>query len=290
MKFLRNEALKKYTSFRIGGPADYFCSPKDEQDLAEALRFAREKKIPVAIMGAGTNLLALDKGFRGLVVKLAGGFGRIKVKGRTIVAGAGVPLPQLVKISEKKGLSGLEFLAGIPGTVGGAVVMNAGAWGKEMSDHVTRVRVLDGKGKEKAVSNKGLNFGYRKSALQKSGEIVIEAVFRLRKGKVGAIKRKIRIYLEKRKAKQPLGIPNAGSIFKNPKGRFAGEMVEMAACKGMRVGDAQVSTKHANFIVNLGDAKAREVIKLISRIQSIVKKKFKIELVPELKVMVKSPR
>ncbi len=288
MKYLRNELLRKHTSFRIGGPADYFCVPGSEEELNEALQFARERRLPVAVAGAGTNLLALDKGFRGLVIKLSGGLKQLKIRGRTLYLGAGVLIPQLLNSMARRGLGGVEFLAGIPGTVGGAVVMNAGAWGKEIGRYVDRVRLMDSKGKEVILKRKRMGFSYRKSVLQKGKYIVTEVVLKLRKSDRRLIKKKIKEYLKQRKASQPLGSPNAGSIFKNPRGKFAGRLLEEAGCKGMRIGDAQISTKHGNFIVNLGEAKARDVIKLITRAQTIVKRKFKIRLEPELKIMVKS--
>jgi UDP-N-acetylmuramate dehydrogenase len=284
MRYLRDELLKKHTSFRIGGPADYFCVPEDIEQIKEALNFARENRLPVAIMGLGTNLLALDNGFRGLVIKLGGGLSWMKAKSRVVHVGSGVSLPKLLLFLARRGLGGMEFLAGIPGTVGGAAVMNAGAWGKEISRFVDRITVLDFKGKERTLKKRQLKFSYRKSVLQKGKWILLEVVLRLRKSKRKAIKSKLQGFLKRRRESQPLGIPNAGCIFKNPKGKFAGRIIEEAGCKGMRMGDAQVSSKHANFIVNLGEAKARDVVKLIARVQKAVK----IKLEPELKVMVKS--
>jgi UDP-N-acetylmuramate dehydrogenase len=288
MKYLRNEPLRKHTSFRIGGPADYFCVPGSVEELKEALLFAKERRLPVAVMGAGTNLLALDKGFRGLVIKLSGGLKQLKARGRTLYLGAGVLIPQLLNYMVRRGLGGVGFLAGIPGTVGGAVAMNAGAWGKEIGRYVDRVRLVDFKGKEVILKKKRMGFGYRKSVLQKGKHIVVEVVLKLRKSDRRLIKKKMKECLKQRKTSQPLGSPNAGSIFKNPRGKFAGKLLEEAGCKGLRIGDAQVSTKHSNFIVNLGEAKARDVIKLITRAQNLVKNKFKIRLEPELKIMVKS--
>lgn len=284
MKFSRNVSLKKHTSFRIGGPADYFCIPSNADELKQALLFAREKRLPVAVMGAGTNLLVLDKGFRGLVICLAGGLDQLKIRGRTLYAGAGLSLGRLLNAALRRRLGGLEFLAGIPGTVGGAVVMNAGAWGKEIGRYIDRVRAIDQRGREKIFKKKNLGFGYRRSRIQKDKFIIVEAVFKLRQSKLRLIKNKVKEYLGQRKASQPLGSPNAGSIFRNPKGKYAGRLIEEAGCKGWRVGDAQISTKHANFIVNLGEAKARDIIKLITRVQ----KKVKSRLEPELKILTKS--
>lgn len=287
MKYLRNEPLKKHTSFRIGGPADYFCVAKDVGEIRQALAFAKEKKLPVSIIGAGTNFLVLDRGFRGLVIKIAGGLQWVKIKANRAHVGAGVMLQRLIVSLARKGLGGMEFLAGIPGSVGGAVVMNAGAWGKEIAGCVEQIKVMDLKGEEKTLRKIG--FGYRKSRLQGSAWIVTEVVLKLRRKKRGAINKKIKEYLAKRRASQPLGIPNCGSIFKNPGNDFAGRLIEHAGCKGMRVGDAQVSAKHANFIVNLGEAKAKDVIKLMTCVRKEVKDRFRIELEPEVKIMVKSP-
>ena len=290
LKYLRNEPLKKHTSFRIGGPADYFCVPKNIAELQEALAFAHQNKLPVAVIGAGTNLLALDHGFSGLVIKLGGGLNRSVVRGRVVHAGAGTFLPQLLSALNRRGLSGLEFLAGIPGTLGGAAVMNAGAWGKEIGSYIEQVKVIDRQGNLQVLDKKQLAFGYRRSLLQTGKYVVAEVVLRLRRGAAGRIRKKIAGFLARRKLNQPLGSPNAGSIFRNPKGKFAGQLLEAAGCKGVRVGDAQVSVKHANFILNLGEAKARDVLKLMTRMQHAVKRKFKVRLEPELKIMIQSTR
>ena len=289
MKIAKNELLKRHTSFRIGGPASFLMLPQDGEEVSAALHFAQAHKLPIAVIGAGTNLLALDKGFNGVVIKTAG-LKEINLKGNRVVAGAGVLLPQLINWCMKKGLGGIEFLAGIPGTVGGAAVMNAGAWGKGIGNYIEQIKAVNPKGKEKIFEKKELRFGYRRSFLQGSNYLILEVRLRLKKKNRQKIKQEVAGYILQRKANQPLGIPNAGSIFKNPKGDHAGRLIELAGAKGMRIGDAQISNKHANFIVNLGEASARDVIKLITRVQRLVKEKFKIELEPELKIMVKSPR
>jgi len=281
MKILRNEPLKRHTSLRIGGPADYFCVPKNTDELREALQFAKERKLRLAIMGAGTNLLALDSGFRGLVIKLYGGLNWIKIHRPKAQVGSGVALAKLLFALAKKGLGGIEFMAGIPGSVGGAVYMNAGAWEKWIGDFVEEVRAVDRTGKERVFNKSQLGFGYRKSKLQNSQWIITDIVLKLRRKKRKLINKKIREYLKLRKEKQPLGTPNCGSVFKNPKGDFAGRVIEQAGCKGIRIGDAQISSKHANFILNLGEAKAKDVIKLMTYIQKAVK----MELVPEVKIL-----
>jgi UDP-N-acetylmuramate dehydrogenase len=289
MKYLRNVPLKKHTSFKIGGLAEFFCVPKSVDEIKKALDFAERNKLRVAVIGAGTNLLIRDEEFEGLVIKLARGLNWIKIENNRVLVGAGVPLLRLIKVLSQKGFGGLEFLTGIPGSVGGAVVMNAGAWGKEIGKRVEQVRVLDEERKERILNKRNLGFVYRKSRIQSTGWIVTEVTFRLQKKNKKAIKNKIEEYLIKRKISQPLGTPNSGSVFKNPIGDFAGRIIEAAGCKGLRVGDAQVSRKHANFIVNLGEAKANDVIKLMTRVQKAVKDKFKIMLEPEIKIMVKSP-
>jgi UDP-N-acetylmuramate dehydrogenase len=290
MRYLRNEPLKKHTSFRIGGPANYFMVPKNEEELIKAIEFARDQKLGIALIGAGSNLLPLDKGFSGLAIKLAGGLSSLRIENNTLYAGAGVLLPKLVRAAESRRLSGIEFLAGIPGTVGGAIMMNAGAWGKGIGSKLYSVKIIDRSGRIRELDRSEMRFGYRKSSLQESGAVIVGAILKLRRGKKKRIRDKIKEYIAIRKNSQPLGIPNAGSIFKNPPGNFAGKLIEEAGLKGLRIGDAQVSTKHANFIVNLGDASARDIIRLITRVQKTVKDKFNIKLEPELKIMVKSPR
>lgn len=285
MKYLRKQLLKQHTSFRIGGTADYFCVPKSLEELKEALAFAKEKKLAIAIMGAGSNLLVLDKGFRGLVIKLAN-FDSIKISQGKLITGSGVYLPKLVSCLARKGWANLEFLAGIPGTIGGAVIMNAEAWKTEIGKYVKQVKALDRDGNEKVLTKKELGFAYRSSKLMKRKLIVYEVTLNVRKDKKHSIKKRIQENFAKRRAFQPLGMPNCGSVFKNPEGKSAGKLIEAAGCKGIRAGDAQISKKHANFIVNLGEAKAKDVIKLIALAQKAVRSQFKIKLEPEIKIMV----
>jgi UDP-N-acetylmuramate dehydrogenase len=288
MKYLRNEPLKKHTTFKIGGTADYFCAPSSAEEISEALDFAREHDLDVSVMGAGSNLLVLDRGVRGLVMKVSGG-GKPSITGQQVRVGAGMMLPRIMTFLAQNGLGGLEFLAGVPGTVGGAIVMNAGAWGKEVAKRVKEVVVVDRSGKKKILTKKELGFRYRRSRLQNGKWIVAEVVFSLTRRDKKKIREEMHDYLTRRKLAQPLGIPNCGSVFKNPTGKYAGQLIEAAGCKGIRYGDAQVSEKHANFIVNLGDAKARDVIRLITAVQKAVEGCFHIVLEPELKIMVKSP-
>lgn len=281
MKYLHNEPLKKHNSFHIGGNADHFCKPNNLNEIKEAIAFAAQKKVPIAFLGCGTNLLVLDRGFRGLVIKLAPGLSWMRMEGSKAWVGAGTSLPRLIKTLGQKGYGGLEFLAGIPGSIGGAVVMNAGAWKKDLGALVEKVKVIDLKGNEKELNKKQLGFSYRHSKLQKGHWIVIEVLLKLKKSKPKLIAQKTSEILSVRKLHQPLGIPSCGCIFKNPKDDFAGRLIERSGLKGLRVGDAQVSSKHANFIVNLGDAKAKDVLKLMTIIQKKVAKK----LVPEIKLL-----
>ncbi|MBN2057462.1 MAG: UDP-N-acetylmuramate dehydrogenase [Candidatus Saganbacteria bacterium] len=288
MRFQKKEPLKKHTSLRIGGPADVLCTPKSAADIIAALDYARQNKLKIAIIGAGSNLLVPETGFKGLVIKLGKGLNWLKLEKNSVRVGAGVMLPDLVVKAAKAGFSGLEFLAGIPGSVGGAVVMNAGAWGESLADHLIEVKALDRSGREKTFKGEELKAEYRSSYFQGRNWIIIEALLKLKTGNKKVIKHRILEHLTRRKSKQPLGTPNCGSVFRNPKNDFAGRLIEAAGCKGMRVGDAQVSTKHANFIVNLGEAKAEDVMKLMKKVRAAVRQRFKIRLEPEIKFMVKS--
>jgi UDP-N-acetylmuramate dehydrogenase len=294
MKYLRNEPLAKHTTFKIGGPARYFCAPKSIDELKEALRFAKKKRLKVSIIGAGSNLLIPDKGFDGLVINPQ--MSEVVVKGTNVIAGTGVPVQHLLNMLAKKGLSGLEFMTGIPGSVGGSIYMNAGTGKNEVGERVVRIWSLDKNQKfppeadppmeEKIKTQNECKFGYRKSIFQNGKSIITKAQFKLERAKPADIKAKIKALWKKRLAKQPYNMPSAGSVFKNPKGEYAGRIIEAAGLKGMRIGNAQISKKHANFIVNLGRAKADDVLKLIALVQKEVKKRFNINLKTEVKPQV----
>ncbi len=236
MKYRRNELLNKYSSFKIGGPAQSFCEPINPQEIQEALAFAKVNKLPVAIIGSGTNLLIKDKGFQGLVIKLGTKLNQILINGLKVEVGSGTSISSLLTKLSQKGLGGLEFLAGIPGSVGGAVVMNAGAWGDAIGRYVENVSVIDRTGKEQIITQKGLKFGYRSSLLKKQQYIVTKVTIKLSKKKQAAILTQIKDYLKIRRSKHPLNYPNCGSVFKNPKGQKnsqpAGQLIEAAGCKG----------------------------------------------------------
>lgn len=268
LKIKQKELLSKHTTLKIGGPAKYFCEPNDIDELLEALKFARRKKLQIFILGAGSNLLVSDKGFDGIVIKFKGA--------------AGLLLSKLLNNLALNGLSGLEFLAGIPGTLGGAIYMNAGAYGQTIGDYIASVCAVDYKGKQFCFNSKECKSGYRKSIFQKKKLIITGVEFDLQKRKPADIKTEMKEIIKKRLAKQPYDMPSAGSFFKNPKGDYSARLIEAAGLKGLRVGDAMVSKKHANFIVNAGKATAVDVKRLMKQIQKKVYVSFKIKLTPEV--------
>ncbi|MDP2967260.1 MAG: UDP-N-acetylmuramate dehydrogenase [bacterium] len=281
----RNVSLKNYTTFKIGGPAKYFFEAKNKKDLIKAILVAKKFKLPFFVLGGGSNLLVSDEGFKGLVIKIL--FSKFYFLNSQISAEAGTILGQLVSATSNTGLTGLEWAAGIPGTVGGAVFGNAGAFQKSMKDIVKEVEVLDAKDlRFKIYDFKKCQFGYRDSIFKhKKNLIILSIALNLKKGKKSEIKKKIKEYLNYKKQRQPLNYPSAGSIFKNPSGFSAGELIEKCGLKGKRIGQAKISEKHANFIVNLGNARAKDVKKLINLIKKEVKKKFKINLEEEIRFL-----
>lgn len=279
------EPMKLHTTWRIGGPADVLVEPDGAKSLSRALGFAGRFNLPVTVIGNGSNILVRDGGIRGVVIKIGYGFSWIRAEGGRIVAGAGVKLAQLTKVALDAGIGGFEFAAGIPGTVGGAVVMNAGINEGAMSDVIENVVVMDGMGRLLKKSARELGFGYRTSNLQGASLIVIEAFCRGTFCEAPAIQSRMEEILSKRKKTQPYAYPSAGSVFKNPPEGTAGYLIDQAGGKGMRVGDAMVSTMHANFIVNLGTARACDVLELIGRVQELVRRRFGIKLVLEVRVM-----
>ena len=285
MKFQRNISLAKYTTFRIGGQAKYFFIAKTKKDLILAIQEAKRKKLPFFILGNGSNILISDKGFDGLVIKIQNS--KFKILNSKIIAGAGVHLGKLVNESAVKRLSGLEWAIGIPGTVGGAVYGNAGAFKKSMGDVVKEVEVYDTKNQEfKILKNKNCKFGYRDSIFKHNKNlIIVSATIKLKKGNKKEIKKKIKEYLNYKKKTQPLSFHSAGSIFKNSKNFSAAELIERCNLKGKKIGKAKISEKHANFIINLGGAKAEDVIKLINLIKKSVKNKFGIILKEEIQYL-----
>jgi UDP-N-acetylmuramate dehydrogenase len=277
------EPLSNKTAFKIGGRAKFFIQPKDIFDLKSLICSAKKIKIPVMVIGAGSNILASDKGINKIVLRLDLPFFKgIFRKGNYLAAGSGAGLTQLIKESENFSLSGLEFLAGIPGTVGGALSMNAGAWGKSISDLVETVSIMDYNGDVKVLRKKDIGFGYRKSGLGKY--IILSACLKLSKNNKKKIRGSIKKYLQYRRLTQDSTFPNAGCIFKNPAGNSAGKLIDLCGLKGAASGGACVSMRHANFILNRKCAKAEDVLKLMGLIKRSVKQKFNIDLEPEIKI------
>ncbi|MFH1414287.1 MAG: UDP-N-acetylmuramate dehydrogenase [Candidatus Omnitrophota bacterium] len=278
------EPLKRHTTFKIGGAAKFFVQPKDIADLNQLLIAAKKHDIPVFIIGSGSNILVDDKGLDAIVLSLSAPyFKKISYNDQCLEAGSGLSLNRMIRETQKRGLSGLEFLIGIPGTLGGALAMNAGAWGKNIADIVENVTVLDYQGNIKKLDRKNLRFDYRRSSLQRY--IILNARLRLRKKKKKEIQDITEEYLKVRKSRQGHLSLCAGSIFKNPLcGSPAGRLIEQCNLKGKRLGDAYISPKHANFILNKKNASSADVLKLISLIRRRVKHKFKIELDPEIKI------
>jgi UDP-N-acetylmuramate dehydrogenase len=280
---VRDEPMSKHTSLHIGGPADYFVRVTTERDLVGAIAVAREHELPVLMLGGGTNMLVSDRGVRGVV--LQNDWGESSVDGTTIAAASGTPLASVAAVAARNGIVGLEWMATVPGTVGGAVHGNAGAFGTETKDVLVDAELMDLNGATWAVSNVDLEFAYRRSMLQGTPIVVVRARFRGSPGDRATAVRRIKEIANERIAKQPLAQPNTGSIFRNPPGDHAGRLVEAAGLKGATEGGAMVSTKHANFIVNVGDASADDVRKLMRRCQEVVREKFGVELIPEVELV-----
>lgn len=284
-RMLFDVAMREYTSIKTGGNADVMAFPLDENDLQKILDFAHAKDFPVFSLGAGTNLLVRDGGIRGVVINLADGFKDLYWQTDDYVtAGAGVKLAGLVNENRKRGLSGLEFAVQIPGTLGGAVVMNAGAYGSEIKDVLAGIDVIDAKGTKRFIKKEELNFSYRWCSLPEDS-IITMVHLKFRKEDIPVIEKRMREFARTREKNQSIRLPNAGSIFKNPEGDFAGRLIEEAGLKGTRIGDAMVSPVHANYIVNLGNAKAMDVILLINIIKDRVLMEKGILLEEEIKIV-----
>ena len=280
------ELLRNHTTFRIGGAAKYFAVPKNEEEIMEAVDFAIVKDLPYYILGKGSNVLFADEGYPGVIIEIGAGMEKVERIGDTgIRAQAGVSLSALAAFAAREGLSGLEFAAGIPGTLGGAVTMNAGAYGGEMKDVIVSAKVMDEEGIVRKLSCEELELGYRTSIVQKKQLVVLEAEFLLNPGTTEEIQNTMKELNAKRREKQPLEYPSAGSTFKRPEGYFAGKLIEDAGLRGYRVGDAQVSEKHCGFVVNRGNATCAEVLQLIEEVQKKVKEQFGVQLEPEVRII-----
>lgn len=283
IKFKEKEPLRNHTTFRIGGTAKYFFEPKNSLELKSLLKLLIRYKIPFLVLGAGSNILVGDKGFGGAVIHLRSPyFKKINYSGRFLEAKSGVLLREITLFSKKQGLSGAEFLAGIPGTLGGALAMNAGSQGKSIGDLIEDITVMDHNGNIKIIPKNKIKFSYRNSDLSKY--IILSARLKLLKANKQEVKKRIARYLDYRRLTQDLRHSSAGCIFKNPPGYSAGKIIDLCGLKGRHIGGASISQRHANFILNLKNAKSRDVLRLITLIKEQVKKKFKIDLEPEIKI------
>ena len=278
------EPMKKHTTFRVGGPADVLVQP-DETALAAVLGLCRQYHVPYSFIGNGSNLLVGDKGIRGVVIEMTEPMGNIEVHGTQITAQAGAMLSKIANTAASNGLGGMEFAAGIPGSVGGAVVMNAGAYGGEMKDIIEKVYVLDENGAQLELDRDALNLGYRHSCIPEKKYIVTKVVLELVPRNEAEIRSEMKELNEKRAEKQPLQYPSAGSTFKRPEGYFAGKLIMDAGLRGYQVGGAQVSEKHCGFVINKGDATAADICQLMRDVSDKVQAQFGVVLEPEVKMI-----
>ena len=279
------EMLKEHTTFRVGGAADYFIQPKSAEELRAALEILHRYEIPVLVIGNGSNLLVRDKGIRGAVIQIYNRMADITVAEDTIYAKGGALLSAVAARAAEHSLTGLEFASGIPGSIGGAVVMNAGAYGGEMKDVLVSVEVLTQELEIKTIPVAELDLGYRHSIIPEKGYIVLGATLRLKEGNAAEIRGRMAELAEQRRAKQPLQYPSAGSTFKRPEGYFAGKLVQDAGLKGKTIGGAQVSEKHSGFLINIGGATAQDILDLIAFCQKEVKEQFGVTLETEVKIV-----
>lgn len=284
MRIYEKEAMKNFTSFKIGGEADIIAEPKNIKELVELIKFLRNKGVIFYILGNGTNILVSDKGVRGCVVHIGKELSKIKVTGTKIEAEAGALLSDIAQVALKNKLQGFEQLSGIPGSIGGAVAMNAGAYDREIKDVVTSANAINEQGRVIKLNKDALDFSYRKSSILEKKYIVTSVVINLQEGNKDEIKANMDRYAELRQNKQPLDWPSAGSTFKRPEGKYAALLIKDSNLMGESVGDAEVSTKHAGFIINKGNAKASDVYKLMNIVKTDVKTYFNVDLEPEIKL------
>lgn len=284
-KVLFEEPMSSHTTFRIGGPAEVFLMPESYEQIRSALALCREEGVPYFVLGNGSNLLVSDSGYRGVIIQMDRNMGDIELKGTEIRACAGALLSSVAAAARKASLTGFEFAGGIPGTLGGAVVMNAGAYGGEMKDVLREVTVMTKEGDIRVIPSDRLELGYRTSIIKKTGYLVLEAVISLEKGDPQAIQEKTKELASKRTEKQPLDYPSAGSTFKRPEGYFAGKLIMDSGLRGFGVGGAQVSEKHCGFVINTGGATAKDVKELMDHVIRTVKENYNITLEPEVKFL-----
>ena len=281
----RDELMKNYTTFKIGGKADILVKPKTYEQIAEVINLCKKHEVPYYILGNGSNLLVSDEGYRGVILHVYNQLSDIKVEENRITASAGAILSKVATVAMENNLTGLEFAHGIPGTLGGAIVMNAGAYDGEMKNVLISCEVMDEQGNVITLSNEELELGYRTSIIQKKNYIVLSATMELNKGEKENIKAYMKELMLRRKEKQPLDKPSAGSTFKRPEGYFAGKLIMDSGLKGYQIGGAKVSEKHCGFVVNDGNATCKDVEDLIAYVQKTVKGKFNVELEPEVKLL-----
>ncbi len=282
---LTDEPLSEHTTFEIGGPADLYVMPEDIDELRDVIDLCREKDLPFFVLGRGSDLLVSDEGYRGVIVGLADGLTGVDVDEKEMTCEAGVTLKEAAEMACELGLTGLEFACGIPGTVGGACFMNAGAYDGCMADVIESVRVITPEGDVKQYGVDELDFGYRQSRIRNEGLIVLSATFKLHHGDPEDIRAKMDDLTARREEKQPLDKPSAGSTFKRPEGHFAGKLISDAGLQGYQVGGAAVSTKHAGFVVNLGGATAADVRAVIEHVQDEVERQYGVRLEPEVRFL-----
>ncbi|MDO4308307.1 MAG: UDP-N-acetylmuramate dehydrogenase [Eubacteriales bacterium] len=284
-KVRMEEPMDRHTTFRIGGPADYFLLPETVEEIRGILDICKKEKMPYFILGNGSNLLVSDSGFRGVIIQMYRNMSSITVEGTRIHAECGALLSSIAAAAKTASLTGFEFAGGIPGTLGGAVVMNAGAYGGEMKDVLEKVTVMDQDGRILTLTAEELQMGYRTSIVKTAGYLVLEAVIALKEGKQEEIRDRMRELTEQRTSKQPLEYPSAGSTFKRPEGYFAGKLIMDCGLRGYRVGGAQVSEKHCGFVINAGGATAADVRTLMQNVSDRVQEKFGVVLEPEVKFL-----
>ena len=279
----KDEPMKIHTTFRVGGPASYFVTPETEEEVAKVIEVCTQENVPYYIVGNGSNLLVSDQGYEGVIIQIYKQMNRVEITENEIHAQAGALLSMIANRAMEAELTGFEFAAGIPGTLGGACVMNAGAYGGEMKDVLKEVTVLTDEGEFLTIPKEELELGYRTSVIAKKGYIVIEAVLELKSGNADEIRAYMDELKEKRITKQPLEYPSAGSTFKRPEGYFAGKLIQDADLRGFRVGGAQVSEKHCGFVINKDHATAADIVELMQQVSDRVEEKFGVKLEPEVK-------
>ena len=280
-----DEPMKQHTTFRIGGRADYFVSPTETEQIRKIIELCKRENMPWYVIGNGSNLLVSDHGFRGVIIRLFKNYAGLRIEGEQIFVQAGALLSRTANAALQEGLTGFEFAAGIPGTIGGAMVMNAGAYGGEMKDITESVTVLTPEGELLTLKREELEMGYRTSLIARKGYLVLEAVLKLTHGNQEQIKEKMADLRQRRISKQPLEYPSAGSTFKRPQGYFAGKLIRDAGLRGFQVGGAQVSEKHCGFVVNTGDATAEDVLELIRQVSAKVRALEGVTLEPEVRLL-----